>query len=465
MGYSAKIKIDSKRPKKDKTCMIFLQVIINRQKVKLDLGISWPANKFHVSDYCRPRHRNDEDVEEYNVIIRNALSKANSIHKRSLLRELPLTLQTFVKDFRSNLNKSDFIKYFEQQSFRRYNKGIIKKHTYKLECTVLRKLKLFVWYQDPENKNRPEPEGEITTSILPFNEFNNEFAREFDLFLKRQKCAHNTRWGYHKIVITYLNMAGDPKGADKIVFDNPYEKFKNKTVESSRGPLDAAQLKRLIDFYQEWKINPLPILTSQDYSKRDKSGILDDRNGLTGREVVVLRKFLFSCNSSLRISDLQKLDESQFINGEMSITPHKTEVYGTKIKSVPLNQIARMLLDDEIAFVKMQMSDKPYIKIQRTKDTIVRIFQTYTDQACNRYLKRIALKADLNVHLHMHVGRYTFGTLSDEAGANHTALMKQMGIRKRETLEKYVKTTATSITSNVENFNSLLKNTPVSGQD
>jgi hypothetical protein len=47
--------------------------------------------------------------------------------------------------------------------------------------------------------------------------------------------------------------------------------------------------------------------------------------------------------------------------------------------------------------------------------------------------------------------------MSDEAGANHTALMKQMGIRKRETLEKYTKTNKKRIEANVEGFNSLLK--------
>lgn len=187
---------------------------------------------------------------------------------------------------------------------------------------------------------------------------------------------------------------------------------------------------------------------------------MDDREGLTGREVVVLRKFLFSCNSALRISDMQKLDEDLFNDGQMSLTPYKTEEYGTKINAVPLTQVGQMLLVDEIKFVKAQMSDTPYIQIQRQRNTIVRIFETYTEQACNRYLKRIAYKAKLPVNLHMHVGRYTFGTLSDEAGANHTALMKQMGIRKRETLEKYVKVTKKSISSNVVNLDALLASNP-----
>jgi hypothetical protein len=137
----------------------------------------------------------------------------------------------------------------------------------------------------------------------------------------------------------------------------------------------------------------------------------DDRDGLTGREVVALRKFLFSCNSAhSALATCRTWTLISFKDGEMSITPMKTEEHGTKIKSVPLSDIAKMLLTDEIAFVKAQMSDNPYIKIQRQKNTLVRIFETFKEQTVNDFLKRIARKAGLDVNLHMHVGRYTFGS-------------------------------------------------------
>lgn len=449
MGYSAKIKIDSQRPRSDGTCAIFMQIIIDRKKRRLDLGIRWPASRFNDSDHCLKRHREDPDVEVYNAIIRNARSKADAIHRNFLLMDVPLTLEAFNKEYDSRTNRRDFIAYMDGKSYEQWNKGIINNTTRKNEKTVVQKLKLFVWKQNPENASRNEPD-EITESTLPFNLFHNMWAREFDLFLKRRGCSHNTRWGYHKIVIKYLNMAMDPGGQDKIMFVDPYSKFKNTAIASERGPLTVDQLKTLLNMYIKWRDNPLPVLSNSDKTR------VDNRDGLTGREVVVLRKFLFSCNSSLRISDLQNLDETQFENGEISITPQKTESYGTKIKSVPLNSIALMLLKDEKDFVKQQMSDKPYIKIQRTRGYIVRIFETYCDQATNRYLKRIATKAKINSNLHMHVGRYTFGSLSDEAGANHTALMQQMGIRKRETLEKYVKTNRKSIERNVSKFEDLV---------
>ena len=217
--------------------------------------------------------------------------------------------------------------------------------------------------------------------------------------------------------------------------------------------MDLSQLKILIDRYQEWKEKPLPPLARKNGMHQE-----DERPGLTASEVVILRKFLFSCNCALRISDLQKLEESHFVNGEMSIKPHKTERYGTNIKSVPLNDIALMLLGDEIDYVEAQQSDNPYHRIQRfTAGVKLRIFETYVDQSCNKYLKRIATKCEIKVNLHMHVARYTFGSLMDQAGANHTALMKMMGIKKRDTLEKYVKTNKKRIIEDVKKFNDFIK--------
>src|SRR5687768_16108087 len=110
MGYSAKIKIDASRPKKDGTAMIFLQVLINRKKAKIDLGISWPPDRFNPIDGCRSRRKGDEDVDTYNVVIGNAKTKANNIHKDYLLRDLHLTIEAFLKEYHSSTNKNDFIK-------------------------------------------------------------------------------------------------------------------------------------------------------------------------------------------------------------------------------------------------------------------------------------------------------------------------------------------------------------------
>src|ERR1700754_3640814 len=129
MGYSSKICIDARRPKNDGTSKIFLRVIIDRKKTEIDLQISWPSVRFD-SGKCKPRYKNDSDVNEYNVIIQDACAKANAIHKKYLLRSGHLNLDLFMKDYNSNLDKDDFIKYFYQKSFARWNKSKITDHTF-----------------------------------------------------------------------------------------------------------------------------------------------------------------------------------------------------------------------------------------------------------------------------------------------------------------------------------------------
>lgn len=400
MGYSAKIKIDRGRPKKDGTAAIFLQVIINRKKARLDLDIAWPPSRFHDADYCRQRFRKDPDYEEYNVIINTAKGKADSIHKEYLIRQLPLSLDVFLKEYRSGLSKHDFITYFEQKSFERWNKNQISDLTRAKEKVTVGKLKVFA-------------------DEIPFNVLNINWAYELDSFLKKKFGNNvNTRWNVHKHVKTYLNMARD---VDHVVFINPYLKFKNKLQEGKWGPLSLDQMKSLIELYLNIKV---------------KDGLAVR---LKDNERIVLRRFLFSCNCALRISDLQALERSQFSNGEMSITPKKTERYGTRIASVPLNDIARQMLDDEL-----------------TDNPSERVFNRYSDQVSNRLLKRCAEKAELEINLHHHVARYTFASLYDQAGGNHTSLMKYMGLKKRETLEKYVKTNKGVMQGDIDKMNEMI---------
>ena len=414
MGYSSKIKIDSKRPLKDGTAALFMQVIIDRKKTRIDLDIAWPPKSFSEVHLCRARTRQDPDVEEYNIIIGNARTKANSIHKDYLMRGIHLTLESFIKEYRSNLNKNDFIQYFAQKSYERWNKQKISDDTYEKEKGTITKLKTFA-------------------PILPFHEFQSDWAQEFDNHLKRKfNNDHNTRWMRHKHLITYLHIARD---VDKINFNNPYQRFKNKLVEGSWKPLELAQMKMLIEKYLEWKDKPLPLLARKNGVKQT-----DTREGLTRAEIIVLRRFLFSCNCALRISDLQELDKSMFSNGAMTITPNKTEKYGTKITSVPLNDVARLMLDDEII-------DNPGFKV----------FDRYSDQSSNRLLKRVAEKSKLEINLHHHVARYTFASLMDQAGANHTGLMAYMGLKKRQTLEKYVKPNSKVIAGDIGKMNEMIK--------
>jgi len=400
------------RVRVDGTAPIHFQVIINRVKREIPLDIHWPPDRFDEKKGCLPRKKNDPDVDAYNVAIGNGFTKANNIRKDYLIRGIPLTMDAFLKEYKTDLNKTNFIAYLEKRSAMRLKDDEIADSTYIKEKGALTKIKQF---SDP----------------LPFSDFNVGWASRFDKFLEKQGNDHNSRWSYHKIIKTYLSLAKK----DNITFENPYDSFRATMVESNWGPLTFDELKVLVQAYMNWSKEPLPPMKRVNGKYQE-----DTRPGLTHAQIIVLRRFLFACNSALRISDLQELDRSMFTDGKMSITPRKTERYGTLIKSVPLNDIAMQMLQDEIA-------DNP----EETK-----IFDRYTEQYSNGLLKVIAVKVGLNKRLHHHVARYTYGSLSDEAGANHTALMKQMGIKKRDTLAKYVKTNAQRIAANVDQLNTMV---------
>lgn len=424
MGYSAKIKIDKAYGRQDGACAIFMQVIIDRKKKRIDLDLKWPPNKFDEASFCRPRSANDEDYTDYNIIIRDALAKANKIHKTYRLRNQPLSLELFIREYRSDLDKDDFIKYYTQKSLWRYNKGLIKKQTWKNEHSTLEMLKKYL-------KSKTDSTSTLVP-ILPFHEINADFPVEFDSFMAKKGNDKNTRWGRHKNIGTYLSLA---RSKDKITFIDPYENFSNAIVMGKWKPLDLDEIKSLLVMYMDWKDKPLDLLPR-------KNGVYqeDNRKGLTLAEVRVLRRFLFMCNTSLRISDATAMTADNFKEYEMSVTPKKTEAHGTTVESVPLNDVAIQMLDDERADCKGQ-----------------KLFSRFTSQYSNRILKRIQKKADIQTKIHHHVARYTFASLMDQAGANHTGLMAYMGLKKRDTLNKYVKTNKKIISQDIGKLNTMLK--------
>jgi hypothetical protein len=151
--------------RKDGLCGIYLQVLINRRKLDIGLDIKWQPDRFDEFVGCKPRKvstKKEREVEAktvdaYNIIIGNARTKANDIFLFYHVRDLPLDIDIFKREFRSNMNKNNFIEYFRQKSFETWNKGIISDLTYKQEKTTPAKL---IAFQD----------------VIPFNSLHSEWG-------------------------------------------------------------------------------------------------------------------------------------------------------------------------------------------------------------------------------------------------------------------------------------------------
>ncbi|MEO5600276.1 MAG: Arm DNA-binding domain-containing protein [Cyclobacteriaceae bacterium] len=115
-GQSIKLKIDTTRPRKDKTCAVYLQVIIDRKKIHIGLALSWPPDRFNENSGCQARFKKDPLVNNYNILINNARSKANQIIIDNRIKDKPMNIELFEREYYSKLSKVDFVKYLEIRS-------------------------------------------------------------------------------------------------------------------------------------------------------------------------------------------------------------------------------------------------------------------------------------------------------------------------------------------------------------
>jgi len=379
------------KPRQDGTCALYMRIIINRRKKEIPLDIAWPKNKFKHGK-CKPRKKDDPDVEDYNMIIQSVAARCNEIFKYYRLTNQALSIEHFMKDFNRQVSRDSFIRYYELRMDERWRAQEISDGTRKNHQTTLNKL--IDW------------KGEIM-----FSDLDNRWAEAFDNWLRiHESNGVNARWSHHKHVRSYLRQADK----DNIKYDDPYRHFKPATARGEWRALKIDELKKLVELYRKEELKPL-------YQ-------------------VVLRRFLFSCATGLRISDLKRLTKANFRDGEMSLKPYKTRRFDKNLTSLPLNTLAQELLQDEI--IERRHPDK--------------LFHEPSDQYSNKALKEIAEIAKLHRRLHHHVGRSTFATLYEEAGGSESRLMEYMGLSKRETLSKYLHINYSGIKKDIDNLDELL---------
>jgi len=396
MNFSAKIKL--RRPaRRDGTCSILLQVIVGGTVWPKSLDLGWPELLFDeergecltsLPAASRPPTYKEvlaeaimlaggtpaafvKRAKDHNLLIGQALAKANEVQVRWRLSNEVLTLERFRRDFETAGDKSDFITYYRAKLTERYRKGKITFNTRKNHLSTLNALIAF----------RP---------VIPFNTLTTDFADDFNHYLEKKVKSLNTRWGRHKDVKTYLALAK----LDRLKFENPYQHFKNKDEPGQWKALKPDELAKLEAYY---------LLCSP--------GTIYRR---------VLAKFLFSCNSSLRLGDLKNIGQAKLENRELIFKAQKTYAKKLQETMLPLTKRALRYLQDA-----QEEEELPG-------------FYNYTDQYSNRVLTAIGQMLGIESRIHWHVGRETFGTEFARRGGNIVVLQKLMDHAKISTTMKYV---------------------------
>lgn len=365
---------------------VYLRVIIDRKKKEFNLNLTWPQNFFNKERACAlPRFKNDSEVTRVNLIIDEAKGRANKIQIRYFGNDRKLNLKLFEQEFINYMSGENFLYYWKRKADELEGDEIITPDTRKHQDTSYNRLLEFV--------------GE--TEYLPFCDINLNYVQKFNAWLRKQKkLSYNSAMTTHKVVRTYLNHAL----ADKFRFDYPYKKFTIKFRDGERDALDDEEQDRLKKLYHQ--------------------NVLDS----TGQEV--LRKFIFSCYTGLRIADSSLVHRDMITNGKLRLEPEKGFNFG---------KVVNILLPDFA------------LKIVGDRDGL--LFKDIADQTCNKYLKIIGILAGIKKKLTFRVSRDTFGTTFIEMGGDIYHLMELMGHSDIRTTMIYIKLAEKGKDKQMQNFN------------
>jgi integrase/recombinase XerD len=353
MSCSIKAVINRQRISKNGIASIYLRVTVNRIKKEIPMDLRWPVNKWNEKQgICKPRFEDDKECDDYNIIIRGEVAKGNEIFRYYRLADIPITINRFAYDYRNNISKSDFISYMITRINMRYADKEISGETKKKHMQAAEKLK----------KYQPR---------IHFTDFDENWCQKFDNWLRRNikpqkkdnRPSDNTRWSIHKNVRTYMNQAK----RDQIRFTYPYAWFPINNVHGKWKAIFEKDVKCLYNYY-------LDINCPDNYRK-------------------ILRAFLFSCMTGLRISDLKRITRDNVIDDILVFVEYKKRKSNHLLK-VPLNAMAKKLFNDAV---------EHSLRVQ--------IFNNFAEQYANRELKEIAALLEINENLHWHVGRHTFISL------------------------------------------------------
>lgn len=205
----------------------------------------------------------------------------------------------------------------------------------------------------------------------------------------------NTRWNHHKFLKTYLNIAIK----HNLISINPYKNFKVETEQTKREYLTLEEIKRIeqIELEPEFKSHQL-----------------------------VIDKFLFSCYTGLRISDLQALKNDFFVTeGEKVYLSFRMQKTVKLIRNMPLHQLFNG---------KAINIYKKYSNI--SKNTT--LFPYQSEQKINEKLKDIAKLANIDKKITFHVARHSFGSALARVYNDVLLIKELMGHSKLETSMIYI---------------------------
>jgi site-specific recombinase XerD len=358
---NSKIVLKKDYVREDGTCAVYLQLFQNNERKRIPLNISVPVSDWdEKKQLVKNRNRNADD---YNLLIGKVKSDLNTVLVNYRLSGMEPKLSDVVEELLSPTLRTCFNAFYAAELEYQYEKGIIKYSTYRQQKGALGKIKKF---RDP----------------LPFCDIDENLVLELKAFCRHElKNKKATIEGTIKNFKKFLHLANKKRIRTKISFDE----IKIKKMVGSRVFLLPEELKKLYQYAQS------PFIS-------------DERR-------MILKRFLFSCFTGIRISDSERITEDNFIGDHLAFTMYKTD----KFIRIKLNQAALSMIEFPDVF----------------KDN-------FTREHINRELKNIANSLGMKKRLHFHCSRHTFATNFLISGGDVVNLQRLLGHSKIEETMIYV---------------------------
>lgn len=367
MRFSAKAMLAG-HVKRDGTQTVYIQAIINRTVARVNLGFCVACKDFDADKGLIKKEAPNADL--LNFQITEGIAKAHKIYLDFKYNDRFLTPELFRNEFVDPSLMMDFVRFMESEIELRKSK--LEKVTYGAHITTLNKMKSFKKH-------------------ILFHELTVEFIQKMENeFIQKYKLKANTVHKVFRIIKVYLHLA-ERKG---IRFKNPFKDYKIKSTRPQKPILSFEEVKRLFAYFH-----------SEDIKASHRK---------------VLRYFLFSCCTGVRISDISLLEWNHLHDDTLVFLPYKTRK-GGKFISIPLTRVSLSLIED--------------------KKGSKFLFDCFAKQVTNRILKEIAVVDEVNIKKDMtyHISRHTFATEFMDRGGQLDTLQQLLGHSMITTTMQYDK--------------------------
>lgn len=400
------------RPNKEGSAPVFLMFTINRyQRIKITTGkfvqlkreyrklskeemLNIP-NERRESLYCWDTSKERvtkgaDNWESMNNFLDMEKSRANEVVMKYELQNKPITLDLFKNAFLKPSGTDKFYTYFINELEKR--RHLIANDTYKSYKVVISKVEAF----------KPN----LVISDIDF-----KFLSRFENHLLKPIIDG----GCGNIQSTVSKNMKSIRALIQIA-------IKNEDIQRELYPFRDYRIKH-VD----------PLLTSRDYLepndllKVEQLLSPEKIEKLSIGEIKATKRFLFSCYTGLRFSDVNNLFRSKHIFGKYVLNPNTNEMVYKYYIELQMSKTSQPVF--------IPLIDKALELINESKEDS--IFEKISNQKINKHLKSINTKAELNKKLSFHVARHSFATICFLYGIPERVGQKLLGHKNRKFTEVY----------------------------